>query len=223
MEMIDWDDQDSEIIGFLKQSWLQTPLRWEKQAQTYLWPGHSAPWWLSTRLFKLRCFNTCVGFTLPRFQWANTSVPLVLRLVPLSKREVVTNLSHRRHLLCWKHEDRTWSWSWTRTRPWWLLFRFWIRVRNNSTLWSHDLIPGWESELGLVFQPPSGLSCYHRDHQGPVDLAQGLITDPGPQGLDRWADFHHNHTKWWDKLETSSDWERERKQVTAWGDQDLSL
>lgn len=61
--------------------------------------------------------------------------------------------------------------------------------------------PGWESELGRVFQPPSGLSCYHRDHQGPADLAQGLITDPGPQGLDLWADFHHSHTKWWDEQE----------------------
>lgn len=80
--------------------------------------------------------------------------------------------------------------------------------------------PGWESELGRVFQPPSGLSCYHRDHQGPADLAQGLITDPGPQGLDLWADFHHSHTKWWDEQEPV---QTERERARAWGDQDLSL
>lgn len=79
--------------------------------------------------------------------------------------------------------------------------------------------PGWESELGRVFQPPSGLSCYHRDHQGPADLAQGLITNPGPQGsLSGFSPQPHEVMGW---TGTSSDWERER--ARAWGDQDLSL
>lgn len=88
------------------------------------------------------------------------------------------------------------------------------------------IVPPWpagrESELGRVFQPPSGLSCYHRDHQGPADLAQGLITDPGPQGLDLWADFHHSHTKWWDKQEPVQT-ERERESESTGRSRPLSL